>query len=188
MKSIKYILLLALLPFNIYGQKVPETDSANYKAKYLSVYHKDTENHLKVNTILEFRDSVIHTTNDDQTRKFFVQDFKKKNIGGNTWVKKSICIDNAGKYCEVYTGYSESQDTTRTNYFVYLGYKNVEFFYHADTTSEEITNTIEDIPEYEMHEMFKEDYTKEEIDQVLSKFGDPELLRRMLIRHAWETM
>lgn len=157
----KLLIIFFLLPLFSFAQKL-ETDSINYKAIILQEYlYGENKSAGASETIFEFRNRIIHTSNKNQTQTFYLQeDWYAEELEGYP-IKQVQAKDAGGFKCLLFFGYHEKTKT----YFIIIGYNNVDLFYKIKITEE----TIEPIEIVRVPYKWEDiEYTDEQIKRFIN--------------------
>ena len=173
MKKVALIIKLLLIPFIVFGQTI-KTDSVNYRATVVSEYI----NSLMLggdesNVLFEMRGNVIFTSMEgDQRKSFCIKEWGDTLLTETGHMVKMAKAEDIGGHRLVITlGYDEKSSMN----FIVLSYNNRTFFYELN--EEQIPNKEEELYFYSIEEP---SYTDEEVDEFLSRYGNPERMKTFM--------
>jgi hypothetical protein len=98
-------------------------------------------------------------------------------------------IDNGGYNCVFYLGVEPQRENT---WFIVLAYNNVIFFYEV----RELPVPMEELDLLRKHDLYEksifdkidDDYTNREVDEFLEQFGNPELIKKLMIYELYNEL
>ena len=172
MKRLIFVLLLFLISTFCFSQNI-KVDTINYRAKVVAKYINDKKSGDLSDVLFSFRGDVIFTSIDDQRRAFYRKTKWEKIEDSEYNIYRVQCKDNGGFLLELLIGYNKPSESN----FIIVKYNNITYFYEVQ--AEEIP-----VPEEELYIYQTEspDYTEEEVNEFLRQFGNPVLIKQMMIR------
>lgn len=175
--------LIAFITLNAYSQL--NYDSLNFEAEVLSIYNGKERKTVATNTKFHIDSTSVYNTERNQFWKInFKEELEKTSLKNGKEAYGTIGIDNAGYECLFYISHIHTSDPLIT--ISYLNDNDVTFIYHVKPYKENFLQA-ESIKEIKMHEMYR-DYTKEEVKEFLELFGDPEVIKALMIREILNDM
>ena len=173
----KLILILSFLFLSlIVNSRELIVDTINYRAEIITEYTQDNRTvSNKSNVLFEFRSNQILTSLDGQLKSFYLRGWKFDNLFSGQEVMITQAIDNGGFKLAITLGYRELEE----DHFIILAYNNLSFLFIVNREE------IEKPDDIFIYKIEPPDYTREQIDEFLRQFGNPEVIKTFMIKDLW---